>query len=142
MAVLLATPIGVCGLDQFHPPQARMPVLADDDVSCTDMPSGVAMSTIALVIWMSACEGVRSPLGWLCTRIIVNVGAIETGIESHNSDGLKLPEDAIGDCSMLTARWRYRSIPETPLSAVAGWSLPNLELHRHGRSSRREVPID
>ena len=33
------------------------------------MPSGVAMSTIAFVIWMSACEGVGSPDGWLCTRI-------------------------------------------------------------------------
>ena len=25
-------PAGVCGLDQFHPLQTRMPVLADDDV--------------------------------------------------------------------------------------------------------------
>ena len=34
--------------------------------SCTEMPSGVAMSTIALVIRMSACDGVGSPEGWLC----------------------------------------------------------------------------
>src|SRR5580692_1972988 len=37
--------------------------------SCTEIPSGAAMSTIALVIWMSACDGVGSPEGWLCTRI-------------------------------------------------------------------------
>src|ERR1700730_11544822 len=29
--------------------------------SCTAMPSGFAMSTIALVIWMSALDGVGSP---------------------------------------------------------------------------------
>src|SRR5436190_9928808 len=39
--------------------------------SCTEMPSGAAMSMIALVIWMSACDGEGSPEGWLCTRIIV-----------------------------------------------------------------------
>jgi hypothetical protein len=38
--------------------------------SCTEMPSGVAMSTIAFVIWMSALDGEGSPLGWLCTRMI------------------------------------------------------------------------
>ncbi len=37
--------------------------------SCTEMPSGLAMSMIALVIWMSAFDGVGSPEGWLCTRI-------------------------------------------------------------------------
>src|SRR5882757_7170478 len=31
--------------------------------SCTEMPSGVAIWTIALVIWISACEGVGSPEG-------------------------------------------------------------------------------
>src|ERR1700756_5148105 len=37
--------------------------------SCTAMPSGRATSTIALVISMSAREGVGSPEGWLCTRM-------------------------------------------------------------------------
>src|SRR5262249_19251176 len=37
--------------------------------SCTEIPSGPAMSMIALVIWISACDGVGSPGGWLCTRI-------------------------------------------------------------------------
>ena len=36
--------------------------------SCTEMPSGFAMSTIAFVIWMSACDGVGSPEEWLCSR--------------------------------------------------------------------------
>ena len=27
------------------------------------------MPMIALVIWMSACEGVGSPEGWLCNRL-------------------------------------------------------------------------
>jgi hypothetical protein len=31
--------------------------------SCTEMPSGVAISMIALVIWISACDGVGSPEG-------------------------------------------------------------------------------
>ena len=39
--------------------------------SCTAMPSGRATATIAWVISMSAREGVGSPLGWLCARIIV-----------------------------------------------------------------------
>src|SRR5881296_1693253 len=34
------------------------------------MPSGAAISTIVLVIWISACDGVGSPEGWLCTRTI------------------------------------------------------------------------
>src|SRR5712664_2807820 len=37
--------------------------------SCTAMPSGVAIAMIALIIWISACDGVGSPLGWLCTTI-------------------------------------------------------------------------
>src|ERR1700682_3159048 len=28
------------------------------------------MSMIALVIWISACDGVGSPEGWLCTNIL------------------------------------------------------------------------
>jgi len=36
--------------------------------SCMAMPSGLAISTMAFVIWMSACEGVGSPEGWLCTK--------------------------------------------------------------------------
>ncbi len=55
--------------DQLQPLQARMPVLADDDVIVHGMPSRVAIWTIALVIWISACDGVGSPEGWLCTRI-------------------------------------------------------------------------
>jgi hypothetical protein len=43
-----------------------VPVLADDDVVVHEMPSGAAMSTVALVIWMSACDGVGSPEGWSC----------------------------------------------------------------------------
>lgn len=45
------------------------PVLPTMMWSCT--PSGVAICTIALVISMSACEGVGSPLGWLCTVLCV-----------------------------------------------------------------------
>jgi hypothetical protein len=52
------------GLDQLQPFQARMPVLADDDV-VVHGDAGRAMSMIALVIWMSACDGVGSPEGWL-----------------------------------------------------------------------------
>ena len=37
--------------------------------SCTEMPSGFAISTIACVIWISARDGVGSPDGWLCTRM-------------------------------------------------------------------------
>ena len=66
------TPRDACGRmtasDQLQPLQTRMPVLADDMWSCTEMPSGVAIWTIALVIWISACDGVGSPEGWLCTR--------------------------------------------------------------------------
>jgi hypothetical protein len=36
--------------------------------SWTDIPRGVAMSMMALVIRMSACDGVGSPEGWLCTN--------------------------------------------------------------------------
>jgi hypothetical protein len=34
--------------------------------SCTAIPSGLAISTIAFVISMSAREGDGSPEGWLC----------------------------------------------------------------------------
>jgi len=40
-----------------------MPVFADDEWSCTEMPRGAAISTIALVIWMSACGRRRIPGG-------------------------------------------------------------------------------
>jgi hypothetical protein len=39
-----------------------MPVLADDDVVVHEI-RRAAMSTIAFVIWMSACDGVGSPEG-------------------------------------------------------------------------------
>jgi len=32
------------------------------------MLSGVAIWTIALIIWMSACDGVGSPEGWLLSQ--------------------------------------------------------------------------
>ncbi len=32
--------------------------------SCKEMPNRVAIWTIALVIWISACEGVGSPKAW------------------------------------------------------------------------------
>ena len=43
-----------------------MPVLADDDVIVHgNAEPGVAIWTIALVIWISACDGVGSPEGWV-----------------------------------------------------------------------------
>jgi len=36
--------------------------------SCTTMPSGPAMSMMALVICTSACDGAGSPEGWLCSK--------------------------------------------------------------------------
>ena len=47
-----------------------MAVLADDDVVVHGDAERVAMSTMAFVIWISACEGVGSPEGWLCTTSI------------------------------------------------------------------------
>jgi ubiquinone/menaquinone biosynthesis C-methylase UbiE len=47
---------------------AMLPILADDDVVVNRYPQGAAMSTIALVIWISACDGVGSPLEWLCMK--------------------------------------------------------------------------
>jgi len=38
--------------------------------SCTAIPSGFAISMIALVIWMSVCDGEGSPDGWLCANIL------------------------------------------------------------------------
>ncbi|EJN06865.1 hypothetical protein PMI42_08128 [Bradyrhizobium sp. YR681] len=38
-----------------------MPGLAHDDVVVHGVPSGLARSMMALVIWMSACEGEGSP---------------------------------------------------------------------------------
>jgi hypothetical protein len=54
-------------LNQPQPLQTRVPVLADNDVVVHGIPNGVATSTIACVIVMSACDGVGSPDGWLCT---------------------------------------------------------------------------
>src|SRR5260370_24026041 len=48
-----------------------MPVLADDDVVMHGDAEWGAMSLMAFVIWMSACDGIGSPEGGLCTRIIV-----------------------------------------------------------------------
>ncbi|CUU14912.1 hypothetical protein CDS [Bradyrhizobium sp.] len=41
--------------------------------SCTAMPSGFAMSMMAFVIWMSACEGEGSPEGWLWMNLSLHV---------------------------------------------------------------------
>src|SRR5262245_21933246 len=38
--------------------------------SCTAMPSGRAISIRDCVIWMSVRDGVGSPDGWLCTRMM------------------------------------------------------------------------
>jgi hypothetical protein len=48
-------------LDQLQPLQTCMPVLADDDVVVHGNAERGAIWTIALVIWMSACDGVGSP---------------------------------------------------------------------------------
>ena len=47
-----------------------MAVLADDDVVMHGDANGFATSTMVFVIWMSVCDGVGSPDGWLCTRMI------------------------------------------------------------------------
>lgn len=41
--------------------------------SCTEMPSGFAVSIIVFVISMSAREGVGSPEGWLWTTPVERV---------------------------------------------------------------------
>ena len=41
--------------------------------SCTAIPSGFAISMIALVIWMSVCDGEGSPEGWLWLRIALRL---------------------------------------------------------------------
>ena len=41
------------------------------------MPSGRATSTIALVMSMSAREGVGSPEGWLCTTLLLFIIALK-----------------------------------------------------------------
>jgi len=69
------TPRDACGRmtasDQLQPLQTRMPVLADDNVVVHGNAERVATWTIALVIWISACDGVGSPEGWLCTNLLV-----------------------------------------------------------------------
>src|SRR5258708_39862966 len=47
----------------FIPFKLACPFLPTMMWSCTEMPSGPAMSTMAFVIWMSACDGVGSPEG-------------------------------------------------------------------------------
>src|ERR1700694_2710269 len=57
--------------------------------ACTQMPSGRAMSMIAFVIWISACDGVGSPEGWLCTsRIAVADNSRARLITSRGSTGV------------------------------------------------------
>jgi len=51
------------GLYQPHHLQARMPASAHDDVVVHGDAEGFAISMMALVIWISACEGVGSPDG-------------------------------------------------------------------------------
>jgi hypothetical protein len=46
-----------------NPFMLACPFLPTTMWSCTEMPSGEAISMIALVIWMSACDGVGSPEG-------------------------------------------------------------------------------
>ena len=57
-------------LDQLQSFQVAWPSLPTMMWSCTEMPSGLAISWIDCVIWMSARDGVGSPEGWLCTRMI------------------------------------------------------------------------
>ncbi len=45
--------------------------------SCTVTPSEAATLTMSRVTWMSAFDGVGSPEGWLCTRIMF--AGVETG---------------------------------------------------------------
>ncbi len=50
----------------FNPFKLACPFLPTMMWSCTAIPNGAAIATIALVTRMSACEGVGSPEGWLC----------------------------------------------------------------------------
>src|ERR1700747_2261660 len=50
----------------FIPFRLACPLLPTMSGWCTAIPSGVAILMIAFVIWMSACDGVGSPLGCLC----------------------------------------------------------------------------
>src|SRR5437016_2342703 len=52
-----------CHHISFIPFKLACPFLPTMMWSCTEMPSGLAMLTIAFVIWMSACDGVGSPEG-------------------------------------------------------------------------------
>jgi hypothetical protein len=45
-------------LNQLQSSQTCVTILADDEVVVDGMPSGVAIWTIALVIWISGCDGV------------------------------------------------------------------------------------
>jgi hypothetical protein len=47
----------------FSPSRRACPFLPTAMWSSTEMPSGVAMSMMAFVIWMSACDGVGLPEG-------------------------------------------------------------------------------
>ena len=55
-----------------------MPNPADNDVVVHGEAERGGDSMVVLVIWMSACEGVGSPEGWLCTmdRAIYHVDSV------------------------------------------------------------------
>jgi hypothetical protein len=95
-----------------------MPVLPTMMWSCTEMPGGVALSMIALVIWMCACEGVGSPEGWLRTmgRIMLIALALLPRMQGQGS--------LIGG-----GRWCLF------VAILSGQSRSLGVLQRHGRSS-------
>jgi hypothetical protein len=55
-------------LDELQSSQTCVTALADDDMVVEEMPTGLARSTIAFVIWISACGAVGSPEGRLCSE--------------------------------------------------------------------------
>jgi hypothetical protein len=59
----MASRLGVKG--RRIPFKLACPFLPTMMWSWTEMPSGVAIWTYALVIWISACDGVGSPVEWL-----------------------------------------------------------------------------
>jgi hypothetical protein len=50
-------------LNQLHPFQTRMSIAADDDVVVHRDAERLGNLDIWFVIWISACDGVGSPLG-------------------------------------------------------------------------------
>ena len=65
----------------FSPFRLAWPSLPTMMWSCTEMPSGLAISTIDCVIWMSARDGVGSPDGWLCTRMIAVARQLQRALD-------------------------------------------------------------